>query len=236
MALVFDIETVGEEFDKLDETTKNSLTRWIKREAGNDKEKYNAYLTDLKEGLGFSPLTGKIVAIGVYDTLKNKGVVYFQAPDVIEEEYKEAGFLFKPMEEKEMLEKFWQGVKNYKEFVSFNGRQFDVPFLIIRSAINKIKPSLNLMSNRYLKFQNYGVKHIDLQDQLAFYGAVRRKGNLHLYCNAFGIRSPKSEGVSGDDVGRLFKNRKYRQIAEYNSWDLIATAELYERWEKYIKF
>jgi predicted PolB exonuclease-like 3'-5' exonuclease len=236
MALVFDIETVGEEFDELDETTKNSLTRWIKREAGNDKEKYNVYLTDLKEGLGFSPLTGKIVAIGVYDTLKNKGVVYFQAPDVIEEEYKEAGFLFKPMEEKEMLEKFWQGVKNYKEFVSFNGRQFDVPFLIIRSAINKIKPSLNLMSNRYLKFQNYGVKHIDLQDQLAFYGAVRRKGNLHLYCNAFGIRSPKSEGVSGDDVGRLFKNRKYRQIAEYNSWDLIATAELYERWEKYIKF
>jgi predicted PolB exonuclease-like 3'-5' exonuclease len=140
------------------------------------------------------------------------------------------------MEEKEMLEKFWQGVKNYKEFVSFNGRQFDVPFLIIRSAINKIRPSLNLMSNRYLKFQNYGIKHIDLQDQLAFYGAVRRKGNLHLYCNAFGIRSPKSEGVSGDDVGRLFKNREYRQIAEYNSWDLIATAELYERWEKYIKF
>jgi hypothetical protein len=92
------------------------------------------------------------------------------------------------------------------------------------------------MSNRYLKFQNYGIKHIDLQDQLAFYGAVRRKGNLHLYCNAFGIRSPKSEGVSGDDVGRLFKNREYRQIAEYNSWDLIATAELYERWEKYIKF
>jgi hypothetical protein len=236
MALVFDIETVGEEFDRLDETTKNSLTRWIKREAGNDKEKYNAYFTDLKEGLGFSPLTGKIVAIGVYDTLKNKGVVYFQAPDVIEEEYKEAGFLFKPMEEKEMLENFWQGVKNYKEFVSFNGRQFDVPFLIIRSAINKIRPSLNLMSNRYLKFQNYGVKHIDLQDQLAFYGAVRRKGNLHLYCNAFSIRSPKAEGVSGDDVGRLFKNREYRQIAEYNSWDLIATAELYERWEKYIKF
>jgi hypothetical protein len=236
MALVFDIETVGEEFDRLDETTKNSLTRWIKREAGNDKEKYNAYFTDLKEGLGFSPLTGKIVAIGVYDTLKNKGVVYFQAPDVIEEEYKEAGFLFKPMEEKEMLENFWQGEKNYKEFVSFNGRQFDVPFLFIRSAINKIRPSLNLMSNRYLKFQNYGVKHIDLQDQLAFYGAVRRKGNLHLYCNAFSIRSPKAEGVSGDDVGRLFKNREYRQIAEYNSWDLIATAELYERWEKYIKF
>jgi hypothetical protein len=75
-----------------------------------------------------------------------------------------------------------------------------------------------------------------LQDQLAFYGAVRRKGNLHLYCNAFSIRSPKAEGVSGDDVGRLFKNREYRQIAEYNSWDLIATAELYERWEKYIKF
>jgi 3'-5' exonuclease len=236
MSLVFDIETVGEEFNNLDKTTQNSLTRWIKRQTNGDKEKYNAYLTDLKEGLGFSPLTGKIVAIGVYDTIKNKGVVYFQAPDVIEEEYKEAGFLFKPMEEKEMLYNFWRGAKNYKEFVSFNGRQFDVPFLTIRSAINKIRPSVNLMSNRYLKYQNYGVKHIDLQDQLAFYGAVRRKGNLHLYCNAFGIRSPKAEGISGDDVGRLFKNKEYKKIAEYNSWDLIATAELYQKWEKYIKF
>ena len=41
MSLIFDIETVGADFDELDDTTKSSLTRWIKREAGKDKKKYN---------------------------------------------------------------------------------------------------------------------------------------------------------------------------------------------------
>jgi hypothetical protein len=50
-----------------------------------------------------------------------------------------------------------------------------------------------------------------------------------------GIKSPKTEGITGDDVGRLFKEKKYREIAEYNSWDLIATWELYNLWQEYIK-
>jgi hypothetical protein len=31
--LVFDIETVGEDFDALDETSQDVLTRWIKKES-----------------------------------------------------------------------------------------------------------------------------------------------------------------------------------------------------------
>jgi len=234
MSLVFDIETIGANFDDFDEPTQNSLTRWIKREAGEDEGKYNVMLKDLKEGLGFSPLTGEIVAIGVYDTLVQKGVVYFQSPNKETQEYRDGNFTFKPRLESEMLKEFWQGAKNYNEFISFNGRSFDAPFLLVRSAVNKIKPSVNLMSNRYLNNQ-FKVKHIDLLDQLAFYGAVRRKGNLHLYCQAFNIKSPKSFGITGDDVGQLFKDRKYKKIAEYNSWDLIATTELYEVWRNYIK-
>ncbi|PIR12783.1 hypothetical protein COV49_04255 [Candidatus Falkowbacteria bacterium CG11_big_fil_rev_8_21_14_0_20_39_10] len=234
MSLIFDIETVGQDFEEMDQTTQDSLTRWIKRQAGEDEKKYNAMLADLKEGLGFSPLTGEIVAVGVYDTAKNKGVVYFSSPDKESQEYADADFTFKPKEEKEMLENFWEGAKKYQEFVSFNGRSFDVPWLLIRSAVHKVKPTVDLMANRYLNYQGR-VKHIDLQDQLSFYGAVRRRGNLHLYCQAFGIRSPKAEGITGDDVGRLFKEKKYQDIAEYNSWDLLATKELYERWREYIK-
>jgi len=234
MALVFDIETIGEDWEDIDSQTQDSLARWIKREAGEEEGKYNAMLKDLKEGLGFSPLTGKIVAIGVYDTIKNKGVVYFSAPKAEIEEWDSGNFIFKPRDEAQMLYGFWQGIKNYREAVSFNGRSFDVPFLLIRSAIHKIKPTVNLMSNRYLGSQ-YGIKHIDLLDQLSFYGAVRRKGNLHLYCRALGIASPKASGVTGDDVGRLFREGKYKKIAEYNSGDLIATAKLYEIWKEYIQ-
>jgi hypothetical protein len=236
MALIFDIETIGADFDKLDETTRRSLTRWIEREAGDDKGKYNVMLKDLKEGLGFSPLTGEIVAIGVYDTERDNGVVYFQTADKQIDEISEGSFVFKPMTESQMLKNFWQGAVRYNEFISFNGRSFDVPFLMIRSAVHKIKPTKNLMANRYLTSQPYNVRHIDLMDQLTFYGAVKRKGNLHLYCHVFGIKSPKSKGITGDDVGRLFKEGKYEKIAEYNSWDLMATYELYKRWKDYMMF
>ncbi|MEA3464338.1 MAG: ribonuclease H-like domain-containing protein [Patescibacteria group bacterium] len=235
MALIFDIETIGADFDKLDETTQHSLTRWIKREAGDDQGKYNVMLQDLKEGLGFSPLTGEIVALGILDDERNKGVVYYQSLEQKAEEFSQDNFIFKPRTEAEILKDFWQGAKQYNEFVSFNGRSFDVPFMLIRSAVHKIKPTKDLMSNRYLRSQYFNAKHIDLLDQLSFYGAVRRKGNLHLYCNVFGIKSPKAEGIAGDDVGRLFKERKYKEIAEYNSWDLTATCELYKRWRDYIK-
>lgn len=235
MGLIFDIETIGVDFDKLDETTKKNLTRWIEKEAEDDEDKYKTMLKDLKDGLGFSPLTGEIVAIGVYNTDRNNGVVYFQAPNEEIDDFTEGSFLFKPMTEREMLKNFWEGAKNYNEFISFNGRSFDVPFLMLRSAINKVRPTKDLMSNRYLGSQKYDAKHIDLLDQLSFYGAVRHRRSLHLYCYALGIKSPKAEGITGDDVARLFREKKYKEIARYNSWDLIATKELYEIWRDYIR-
>jgi hypothetical protein len=90
------------------------------------------------------------------------------------------------------------------------------------------------MSNRYLNNQKFNASHIDLQDQLTFYGAVRRKPSLHLACRAFGIKSPKAEGITGDDVKKLFKDKEYLKIARYNSGDLQATKELYEKWDKFI--
>lgn len=230
--LIFDIETIGENFDELDETTKDVLTKWIKKESSDENE-YEGALKDLKEGLGFSPLTGEIVAIGVLDCEKDKGVVYFQSPGKDAQEIEKDGIKFKPMTEKEMLENFWNGAKNYQEFISFNGRGFDVPFLMVRSAIHNIKPTKDLMSYRYLSSQKFDSKHIDLLDQLSFYGAVRKKGNLHLWSRAFGIESPKASGVTGDDVGRLFKEKKFFDIAKYNVGDLVATKKLYEYWEKY---
>lgn len=231
--LIFDIETVGEDFDSVDPVTKEVLTKWIRKESSSEVE-YEEALRDLKDGLGFSALTGQIVAIGVLDREKDKGVVYYQSLDIGTSEVTDGDFTFKPMSEKAMLEHFWAGAKNYKEFVSFNGRGFDVPFLAIRSAIHGIRPSQNLMDGRYL-YQQKGPKHIDLLDQLTFYGAARRKGNLHLWSRAFGIASPKAGGVTGDDVGKFFREGKFLEIAKYNVGDLKATKELFEYWEKYLK-
>ncbi len=232
--LIFDIETVGENFDELDETTQEILTKWIRGESDTESE-YEHALENLKNELGFSPLTGEIVAIGVLDAEKSKGAVFYQSPGVEQSETEEEGIKFKPMGEKEMLEVFWEGAKEYDEFVSFNGRMFDAPFLAIRSAIRGVRPSCDLLSNRYTSLQR-GVRHVDLRDQLSFYGAMRRPGSLHLWCRAFGIQSPKAGGVAGDDVSGLFRNKKYLDIARYNVGDLRATKALYERWKTHLRF
>lgn len=232
--LVFDIETIGESWDGMDETTRHALSRWIKKEFG-EGEKYEAALEDLKNGLGFSPLTGEIVAIGVLDVDRGLGTVYFQSPGEEAAEFTEGGIKFKAMSEEEMLQSFWQGAAKYDEFISYNGRCFDAPFLAIRSAIHKVRPTRNLLEGRY-PYQQRTSRHVDLQDELTFYGAVQRKGGLHMWSRAFGIKSPKADGVTGDDVAKLFREKKFKDIARYNVGDLLATKELYENWEKYVKF
>ena len=99
---------------------------------------------------------------------------------------------------------------------------------MVRSAILKVKPSRNLMPYRY------GDEHIDLLDRLTFFGAVRRKMSLHLWCRAFGIPSPKDKGITGDDVSRLFKEQRYSDIAHYCFDDIRATRELFAAWDRYI--
>jgi len=234
MKLIFDIETIGENFDELDETTQDALSWWIKKESSGEED-YKVALEELKNGLGFSPLTGQIVAIGVLDREKNKGAIYYQNPDNPAEEMEEDGIKFKALSEKEMLEKFWQGAEHYDEFVSFNGRSFDVPFLMIRSAVHGLRPSRNLMPPRYMSQQKYGPQHIDLADQLSFYGSIKRS-SLHFATKAFSIQSPKEGGMSGEEVPKAFREGRYEEIARYCMDDVLATKKLFEYWDQYLNF
>ena len=234
--LVIDIETIGENFDELDEVSQHMLTRWVERSATSDESR-EVQLKDIKEGLGFSPLTGQIVAIGMVDGETGKGGVYFQAPGASQADFEEEGIVYRVMTEEQMLAGFWEKVKGYQEVVTFNGYGFDVPYLNIRSAVHGIRPTANLMVNRYLSSQKYAsIVHVDLQDQLSYYGATRRKGSLHMYCRAFGIKSPKAGGVAGDDVKPLFDSGKFVDIARYNGQDITCTLQLYKKWDKYLRF
>ncbi|MDO8626021.1 MAG: ribonuclease H-like domain-containing protein [Candidatus Magasanikbacteria bacterium] len=230
--LIFDVETVGEEWGAMDETTQTLMTKWLKRESYDEGE-YEKAMEDVKTGLGFSPLTGEIVALGVWDLERLKGAVYYNAPGQNNKEFEEDGIIFKQHTEPEMLEQFWLLAKKYNDFVTYNGRGFDVPYMMVRSAVHKIKPSKNLLSNRYLNYMPQDAKHYDLMDQLSFYGTVRKKGSLHLWCRALGIESPKAGGVTGEDVAGLFKAGKCLEIAKYNVGDLKSTGELYLRWKEY---
>ncbi len=217
--VVIDIETVGVEFSTLDPQAQEYLLKGARTDQERDA---------VPETLSFSPLTGQVVAIALLNPDTAKGAVYYQTPGQSPTEFDEAGVTYASGTESEILAKFWRTMGFYDQYVTFNGRSFDCPFLMVRSAINKIKPSKNLVPYRY------GDEHIDLFDRLGFFGAVRRTMSLHMWCQAFGIRSSKTGGINGYEVPHYFREGKYLDIARYCFDDIRATAELFAYWNAYI--
>jgi len=217
--VVFDIETLGFPLETFDEARQEYLMKF----AATEEEKAEAILK-----MNLSPLTAQILAIGMIDPDRMRGGVFFQGPGLSPWQSDDATIKFLPTDEKQMLEEFWKAIDHYDTVVTFNGRSFDAPFVMLRSAMLGVRARRNLVPNRYRPDQ-----HCDLLDQLTFYGATR-KYNLDFYCKAFGIRSPKEEGITGLDMGPLFREERYREIAEYCIRDVRATAELFLKWEKYL--
>lgn len=217
---IIDIETIPIYFDSLDEGSKHYLMKW----SDSEEEKQT-----MKDQMALWAPTNIIVAIGILQVEKQRGAVYFQAPMKSVQPFEENGIKFSAGTEREILERFWKVIIHAHRFVTFNGRGFDCPVLTLRSAMLKVESTKNLMPHRY-----YTDQHIDLLDQLTFYGA-HRKFNLHTFCKAFGIESPKDKGITGHDIKLLFEEKKYEDIARYCLGDLKATGELYLRWKDYLK-
>ena len=142
------------------------------------------------------------------------------------------GVRFKSLDEAGILEQFWLLAKRYDTFVTYNGRGFDIPFILMRSMVHRIRPTKQLMAGRYLYQQLDGAINLDLMDQLSYYGATR-PGKLHMVCQALGIPSPKESG-NGAAVQQQFEEGRYREIADYNLADVVATSELYRLWQDFL--
>lgn len=244
MTLVFDIETIPLDFEtSFDEVQKEYLLRGCTTDEERERVK----------GLGgLNPFLGKIVCIGTYVHETRKGTALFLDREANESvvELDDMTHKYRSFtDEAEMLAHFWSGVAKYSAFVSFNGRNFDSPFLMLRSAVLGIRPSVNMMGGTRWEFKvgggsqdKYGgVEHIDLADKLCFgmgfdkAGATRRF-NLDFYTKAFGVPSPKSKEIAGDKVPQYYHEGKMREIAEYCMRDVRATSDLYAKWVELLKF
>ncbi|HKI77719.1 MAG TPA: ribonuclease H-like domain-containing protein [Ignavibacteriaceae bacterium] len=224
--IVFDIETSAYPFESLAESQREYLLRYAEKEP-NEKIKTQK-IDDAIRYTSLYPFTSKIVAIGIYDIEKNKSFVYYESNNREEWQAEDKQSQFKGLDENEMLKSFWKIIEFADKVVTFNGRTFDAPFLMLRSAMLKIKPTKYLITNRYDKSF-----HIDLLDQFTYYG-LTRKFNLDFYCNAFGIESPKSKGISGMDVKNLYEAGKTKEIAIYCGNDVLATSKLFKIWADYL--
>ncbi len=126
--------------------------------------------------------------------------------------------------------------KNPK-LVSFNGRGFDMPMLLIRAMRYNISfPAWFDQNNPMLnktKWENYRQRyaeqfHLDLLDSMGSFGAVRNL-KLDTLCTMAGI--PGKYDVSGDQVLDLYYDGKLDLIKEYCQSDVLNTYWLYLKYE-----
>lgn len=219
--IIFDIETLGFPLESFDQETQTYLLRFA-----DSEEK----IEDVKKNLNLHPLTAQVLCIALLNPDTNKGKVFYQSE--VNEEYfsadKQCHFI--SGNEEFILQRFWEVIPKYEQFITFNGRGFDCPFLMLRSAKLGVQTSRNLMPYRY-----DSEIHCDLLDQLTFY-QVTRRFSLDFYCKSFGIESPKTNGITGLDMRKLIDAKRFRDIAEYCFGDVLATAELHKRWKEYLNF
>lgn len=237
---VFDIETAPIDWDLLSDSQKEYWLRNTKDDEDIENRMFMRALT---------PLTAQILCIGcmfIEKTNENwnilkKGVLATnpdaKSTEVIEEMLYD-DVKMQLSSEKKVIEDFWKLLTYYKfpTLISFNGRNFDIPFIMLRSAVNKIRPSFNLMAGTKFNYPN----HIDLIDELTFYSPTQwgatKKFNFDFYAHSFGIVSPKSQGVDGSKVPALYAEGKIKEISEYCMRDVNATWELFLIWNEYLNF
>ena len=218
--LVIDIETVGTPWEDHDPYVREYLIKGM-NEAEAEEEKRRGAL---------SPFTGRIVAIGVVNAETGRSCAMYEVPGQTEVITRKDGpRTLISGSEKQILEKFWDYLDKDDRFISFNGRQFDGPFLMVRSAINGIPPKRDLVGNRYRFHPN-----CDLREVLNFNGTLnprQMRFNLDLACKSFGIVSSKTEGMDGRSVETMYRAGRHEDIAVYCLEDVRATCELYMKLE-----
>lgn len=239
--LCFDIETTALDWERFSESQQEYLLRGLTTDEEIEKRKWELALT---------PMTASVVCIGLMLMQKSEDGSWeviskaalstklgYTSEERREIELSTGDRLFLATEEK-IIEDFWKILSKYPAsvLVSFNGRNFDCPFLMLRSAIHNIRPTRNLMAGTKFNYPS----HIDLADEFTFYagfgfGATKRF-NFDFYARSFGITSPKSEGVDGSKVNQLYLDGHIEEIAEYCLRDVTATWDLFLKWNNYLRF
>ena len=217
-AIVFDIEVAGLPWEDVDETTRTYL---LNRE--RDPNKRDA----IPERTGLYPGFGKVIAIGLWLVDEERGLMLLEGEPVAEQPWDLApGARIFRGNEGALLQRFWEIVEQRSSrLVTYNGRSYDGPMLMVRSAQLGIAPSRNLTPYRYDVSD-----HCDLLDILGFQGAASGRYSLDYWCRRFDVASPKGS-IDGSQVAGAYQEGRIDEIGEYCLRDVRATAQLYSKLE-----
>lgn len=115
------------------------------------------------------------------------------------------------------------------DLVTWNGREFDLPVLALRSMRAGISwPRYYQGRDFRYRFSEEG--HLDLQDHLSDTGALRQRLSLDGMSKLIGLPG-KLDGVTGSSVEEYFAAGKLAEISAYCLADVVQTSFLWLRWQ-----
>jgi hypothetical protein len=222
--LVFDIETVpGVDPHELPEGIGKALVRATDRNEGDEGKT-----------MSLSPYFGKVVSLafgegdpdpvaeGAVAEGAGEGVTALVIPPSGHEQ--PLPKWVRPMSEVELLRSFWHLADAADLVVTFNGRGFDVPFLVTRSLILGVPARVDLLSSPFSLRP-----HLDLYRLLGHGGST----SLDVTCWALGIESPKG-AMDGSMVAPTYARGDIEAIATYNAADVRATTSVYRHLRQHL--
>src|SRR5690606_4007246 len=129
-----------------------------------------------------------------------------------------------PGEERALLEAFWNDVARFGDrkitWITFNGKRFDVEFLLTRTLYHGLFPTRADLLDQYpYSF----TPHCDLM-------TVWRRSAMRLeaVCELLGVESPK-QGMDGSRVCHAVADGRVDDVRRYCEADVMATLNCFER-------
>ena len=142
--------------------------------------------------------------------------------DIEKDEIKSVELNPETLDEKELLEEFWEIVHPFDRYVTFNGIPFDVPMLTFRSMVNQVQPSVKISIQKY-RITN----HMDLRALLNDWD-MRASGTLDFYSRII-LGESKADDMDGSFVQSMWDVGCYDEILGYNQAECRSLKRIYEK-------
>jgi DNA polymerase elongation subunit (family B) len=210
-----DIETIpcqGLHDELLEIARQKTEKKRTKDKESDDGSKEDASSVKLVKFCSLNPGFGQIVCIGVgFDIGSGVDVQMFSGRD-----------------ETAVLNQFWAFLspRRNSKIVTFNGKSFDVPFIIKRSAILGILPTVRISTRRYETD-----RHFDVFELLTDFYNCKEKFSLHAYCKMFGVENMDTS--TGSEVFQLWKEGRISEIESHCAEDVRSTLGLHSKIQAY---